>query len=55
MGAPPCLRAAGDHICVGIQSGEWSVRNGFDFFLGVVMDAEALGDAVDDEDLLSLM
>lgn len=55
MRAPPRLRAARDHVCVGVERSQRRIGDGFDFFLGVVVDAEAAGDAVDDEDLLLLV
>jgi hypothetical protein len=53
--APARLRAARDHVCVGVQCGQGRVGDGFDLLLGVVVDAQAGGDAVDDEDLLLLV
>lgn len=55
VGAPARLRAARDHVCVGVQGGQGRVGDGFDLLLGVVVDAQAGGDAVDDEDLLLLV
>jgi hypothetical protein len=52
---PPRLRAARDHVCVGVECGQRCVCDGFDFLFRVVVDAEAVGDAVDDEDLLLLV
>ena len=55
VGAPARLRAARDHVCVGVQGSQGRVGDGFDLLLGVVVDAQAGGDAVDDEDLLLLV
>jgi len=53
--APSGLRAARHHVGVGVQCGQGRVGDGFDFLFGVVVDAEAVDDAVDDEDLLLLV
>jgi hypothetical protein len=53
--APPRLRAARDHIRVRVQGSQGRVGDGLDLLLCVVADAQAGGDAVDDEDFLLLV
>lgn len=55
MGAPPRLTAARDHFCVRVQRGQRRVGDGFNFFLGIVVNAQAVGDAVDNKDFLLLV
>jgi hypothetical protein len=53
--APSCLRTARDHVGIRVECGQGCVSNSFDLFFGVVMDAQAVDDTVDDKDLLLLM
>lgn len=55
VGGPAGLGAPREHVGVGVECGLGRVGDGFDFFFRVVVDAEAGGDAVDDEDLLLLV